>query len=62
MVKSKQVRFGKVVKTKVEDSENKYKLSIVQYGKLKGQEQRDLKKALEDTIQAFRNALYEPSE
>ena len=62
MVKSKQVRFGKVVKTKVEDSENKYKLTIMQYGKLKGQEQRDLKKSIEDTIIAFLTSLYAPEE
>ena len=60
MVKAKQVRFGKVVKTKVED--NKYKLTIVQYGKLKGQEQRDLKKSIEDTIVSFLTSLYAPQE
>ena len=62
MVKTKQVRFGKVVKTKVEDSQNKYKLTVMQYGKLKGQEQRDLKKSIEDTIVAFLTSLYAPAE
>ena len=53
MVKTKNVRLGKVVKKKDENDDKKYTLTIRQHGKLSGADSRKLKALLEDTCQKF---------
>ena len=62
MRKTKNVRFGKVVKKKDEADETntKFFLSIKQHGKLSGADSRKLKTAIEATIQKFLTEKYSP--
>ena len=60
MGKTKNVRFGKVVKKKDEVDENKFYLSIKQHGKLSGSDSRKLKAAIEETVQKFLTEKYNP--
>ena len=62
MGKTKQVRFGKVVKKRDEQDPLKYTLSIRQHGKLTGAESRQLKAQIEAVCQQFIKDKYEPVE
>ena len=59
-MKTKQVRLGKVVKRKEED--NKFVLSIKQFGKLTGKQQRELKADIEKACDLFLGKLYAPAD
>jgi hypothetical protein len=56
--KTKQVRLGKVVKRRDENDENKFTLSIKQFGKLTGKQHRQLKAEIESTLTGFLEKLY----
>ncbi len=60
MGKTKNVRFGKIVKRKDELDDNKFHLSIKQHGKLSGSDSRKLKTAIEETVQKFLTEKYNP--
>jgi hypothetical protein len=62
MAKSKIVKLGKVVKRKDEDKVDKFTLSIKQFGKLTGAEQRQLKADIEQACTAFLHRMYAPSD
>ena len=62
MAKPKIVKLGKVVKRKDEDKENKFTLSIKQFGKLTGAQQRQLKADIEKACELFLQRLYAPSD
>ena len=61
MAKIKQVRLGKVVKRRDENDENKFTLSIKQFGKLTGKQYRQLKAEIEQTLTNFLQKLYAPA-
>ena len=62
MGKTKQVRFGKVVKKRDEQDPLKYTLSIRQHGKLTGAESRQLKAQVEAVCEQFLKDKYTPDE
>jgi len=60
--KIKQVRLGKVVKRRDENDENKFTLSIKQFGKLTGKQHRQLKAEIEQTLTSFLQKMYAPAD
>ena len=61
MGKIKQVRLGKLVKRRDENDENKFTLSIKQFGRLTGKQHRLLKTEIEQTMKNFLEKLYAPA-